>query len=229
MGAHLRRSAGADDLATAVAAFGPRSMIQSDARMTSRLCSITSSEWPAASSLRNAAAAWRRPRSAAPSSARRTETACRDASCWRCTEPASARCPASFSRCASPPDSVGTGWPSFTYSSPTSASGASRAATSLRVGEEGERLSHRHVQHFGDARAPAVRALALDVQHLVAIAAAVAVRAAQIHVRQELHLDVLEAVAAAGRAATVAGVEAERAGGVLALLRRRLGGEQMRG
>ena len=33
---------------------GPRSMIQSDARITSRLCSITTSEWPAASSWRKA-------------------------------------------------------------------------------------------------------------------------------------------------------------------------------
>ena len=43
------------------------------------------------------------------------------------------------------------------------------------------------------------------------IAPAVAVGAAQVHVGEELHLDVLEAVAAAGRAAAVAGVEAEGA------------------
>ncbi|CFW33401.1 Uncharacterised protein [Bordetella pertussis] len=43
---------------------------------------------------------------------------------------ASARWPASLSRCASPPDSVGTGWPSRTYSRPTSASGARPVCTS---------------------------------------------------------------------------------------------------
>ncbi len=47
------------------------------------------------------------------------------------------------------------------------------------------------------------------VQHLRAVAAAVAVGAAQVHVAQELHLDVLEAAAAAGRAAAVSRVEAE--------------------
>ena len=96
-----------------------------------------------------------------------------------------------------------------------------------RVGEEGARLGHGQLQHVGDVQAPAVRALAAHLEHLLAIAPAVAVRAAQVHVGEELHLDVLEAVAAAGRAAAVAGVEAESAGGVLALLRRGLGGEQL--
>ena len=81
-------------------------------------------------------------------------------------------------------------------------------------------------EHLGDVQAAPVRALAADLQHLIAVAAAVAVRAAQVHVREELHLHVLEAVAAAGRAAAVAGVEAEGAGGVLALLGGGLGGEQ---
>ena len=91
----------------------------------------------------------------------------------------------------------------------------------LRVGKEGEAFSDRHVEHFSDVRAQAVGAFALDVQDFVAIALAVAVRAAQIHVREELHLDVLEAVTRAGRAAAVAGVEAEGTGGVLAFLRGR--------
>ena len=76
--------------------------------------------------------------------------------------------------------------------------------------------------------ARAVGAFALELEHLVAVARAVAVRAAQVHVGQELHLDVLEAVAAAGGAAAVAGVEAERAGGVAALLRRRLAANSSR-
>src|SRR5205823_4309467 len=47
-------------------------------------------------------------------------------------------------------------------------------------------------------------------------ALAVAVGAAQIDVRQELHLDVFETVAAARRAAAVAGIEAESAARVAA-------------
>src|SRR6185295_9510202 len=80
---------------------------------------------------------------------------------------------------------------------------------------------------FGDVRAAPVRALTFDLQHLVAITLAVAVRAAQIHVGQELHLDVLETVTPAGGAASVAGVEAERAGGVTPFERRGLVGEQI--
>ena len=74
-----------------------------------------------------------------------------------------------------------------------------------------------HVQHIGD-RAFSDRVLDGDLEHLRAKAPAVAIGAAQIHIRQELHLNVLEAVAAAGRAAAVAGVEAEGAGGVAAFL-----------
>ena len=43
---------------------------------------------------------------------------------------ACARKPASLRRCDSPPDKVGTGWPSFTYSSPTSTIGCSARITS---------------------------------------------------------------------------------------------------
>ena len=43
---------------------------------------------------------------------------------------APARKPASFRRCDSPPDSVGTGWPSFTYSRPTSTMGCRARITS---------------------------------------------------------------------------------------------------
>ena len=107
---------------------GPRSMSQSAERITSRLCSMTSSEWPILSSLRNAR------------SSLATSSKCRPVvgSSNRNSLPridgvssaaASARWPASFRRCASPPDSVGTGWPSFTYSRPTSTSGCSRTAT----------------------------------------------------------------------------------------------------
>ena len=90
------------------------------------------------------------------------------------------------------------------------------------AGEERERLGHGQLEHVGDAAA-----LVLDLEHLGAEALAVAVGAAQIDVGEELHLDVLEAVAAAGRAAAVAGVEAEGAGRVAALLRERRVGEAL--
>ena len=83
------------------------------------------------------------------------------------------------------------------------------------VGKKGQRLMHREVEHIGDragGAAPGNR----DLQNLGAKAPAVAVGAAQIDVGQELHLDMLEAVAPAGRAAAVAGVEAEGAGGIAA-------------
>src|SRR5262249_34969407 len=53
----------------------------------------------------------------------------------------------------------------------------------------------------------------------------VAVRATQIDIREELHLDMLETIAGAGRTPAVAGIETEGAGGVLALLRSRLTGK----
>ncbi len=85
-------------------------------------------------------------------------------------------------------------------------------------------LGHGQVQHVGDAQLhrPAHH---LHVQDLGPVAAAVAVRAAQVDVAEELHLHVLEARATAGRAAAVAGVEAEGAGAVAALARERGVGE----
>ncbi len=95
------------------------------------------------------------------------------------------------------------------------------------AGEQLDRLVHGQFEHVGD-RAPApVPAGQRDLEDLRPEALPVAVRAAQVDVGQELHLDVLEAVAAAGRAAAVAGVEAEGAGGVSALLRERRGGEAL--
>src|SRR5205085_5426807 len=78
--------------------------------------------------------------------------------------------------------------------------------------EEAQRLGDRHVERVGDRLAADRR-----LEHLGAIAAAVAIGAAPIHVGEELHLHVLEAVAAAGRAAPVARVEAEGAGRIAAL------------
>jgi len=84
----------------------------------------------------------------------------------------------------------------------------------MTLAEHVQRLVHGERQHVRH-RQP----VPLQFKHFRAITLAVAVRAAQPHVGQELHLDVLEARAGAGRAAPVAGVEAEGAGGVAALLR----------
>src|SRR5256885_6362774 len=68
------------------------------------------------------------------------------------------------------------------------------------VGEERARLGHREIQHVRDAAAAAVGAFAADVEDFIAIAAAVAVGAAQGHLGEELHLDKLETGAVSGPA-----------------------------
>ena len=193
---------------------GPRSMIQSAARITSRLCSITTSECPAASSWRNARSSFA------------TSSKCRPVvgSSNRNSVPAAAsdRSPASDAarglgqvagelqalrfaagerrhRLAEPAGTRGRRRPAA----------AARACTSRSPAKNASASRDRHLEHVGD-RACAVAVVHLE--HLGAEAPAVAVRAAQVDVGEELHLDVLEAVAAAGRAAAVAGVEAERAG-----------------
>ncbi len=114
---------------------GPRSSTQSAARTTSRLCSIINKEWPAASSFRNARISRATSSKCKPvvgSSNKNKLPRLATLALERVLREAAARWPASFSRCASPPESVGTGWPSRTYSSPTSASGARPVCTSRR-------------------------------------------------------------------------------------------------
>ncbi len=100
-------------------------------------------------------------------------------------------------------------------------------AQHLGVGRE-ERgcLADGEIEHVGDVQRAAV-ALDAHFENLGAVAAAVAIRATQVDVAQELHFDVFEARAAAGRATTVARVEAERAGAVAALQRERRLREQL--
>ena len=92
--------------------------------------------------------------------------------------------------------------------------------------EHDHRLGDGQLQHVGHAQLirPAGE---LDLQQLGAEALAVAIGAAQVHVAEELHLHMLEARAAAGGAAAVAGVEAELAGGVVPLHRQRRVGKQL--
>ena len=94
------------------------------------------------------------------------------------------------------------------------------------VGEQRGGLADGEFQHVGDVQgAPA--ALDADLEDLGPVALAVAVGAAQVDVREELHLDVLEAGAPAGRAAAVAGIEAELGAGVAALPGQRGVGEDL--
>ncbi len=96
------------------------------------------------------------------------------------------------------------------------------------VGEKDDRLGNGHLQHLGHrATRPAARGVQLHFEDFRPVAAAVAVGAAQVDVAQKLHLHMFEAVAAAGRATAVAGVEAEGAGGIAALGGQRLGGKQL--
>src|SRR5699024_10252351 len=79
-----------------------------------------------------------------------------------------------------------------------------RGKAAQDVAIPGEKLGgfvRRHVQNVRDRDVTAA-ALDGDLENLVAIAAPVTVRTAKVHVGEKLHLDVLEAVAAAGRAAS---------------------------
>ena len=72
--------------------------------------------------------------------------------------------------------------------------------------EELERLLDRHLEHVGDRLA-----LEADLERLAVVALAVALLARHVDVRQEVHLDLDLAVAAADLAAAALDVEAEAA------------------
>ena len=77
---------------------------------------MMTSEWPASSSLRSARISFAMSSKCSPvvGSSNRNSVPFLAAGCRGPVCAASARKPASFSRCASPPDSVGTGCPSRT-------------------------------------------------------------------------------------------------------------------
>ncbi len=97
----------------------------------------------------------------------------------------------------------------------------------LVASEELDGLGYRHLENLGNAARGALVAHHLHLEHFRPVAPTVAVRAAQVNVRQELHLDVFEAVTAAGRTTPVARVEAERTHRIAALDRDGLGGEAL--
>ena len=89
-------------------------------------------------------------------------------------------------------------------------------------GEEVRRLVHCHVQHFGD-----VLALVAHLQGLPVVALALADLAGDENIRQEVHLDLQNAVAAAGLAPSAPDVEAEAARAVAPAFGLLGGGEQV--
>ena len=95
--------------------------------------------------------------------------------------------------------------------------GAQPLEHGLVVGEERHGFGDGHLQNvrYGLARAVAPRQL--DFQDLVPEAPPAACPAAQVHVAEKLHLDVLESLAGTVRATAVAGIEAEGAGRVAPL------------
>jgi hypothetical protein len=74
-------------------------------------------------------------------------------------------------------------------------------------GEELDRLVHRHAQHVADRAAADLHA-----EHLGPVAAALALLAGDVHVLEEVHLELLEAVALTRLAAAARHVEREGAG-----------------
>ena len=87
--------------------------------------------------------------------------------------------------------------------------------------EESQGLLHGHLQHFLDAAS-----LVADLQCLAVVALAVADVAGHVHVGQEVHLDLDQAVALTGLAAPAADIEGKTSGFVAACARFRHAGKQ---
>ena len=129
-----------------------------------------------------------------------------------------------MSRCASPPESVDSGWPERQVPEPDPHDRVERPAQDVvaigRRIEQRERLVDAHREHVGD-RPAAVG----DREHLRLEALALADRAEKLHVREKLHLDRLVAFARALLAAAGGDVEREVRGRQPAAQRLGLGGE----
>ncbi len=94
-------------------------------------------------------------------------------------------------------------------------------------GEIVDGFGNRHVEHIGDALCRFSLGRNRDFEEFRAIAPPVAIGTTQIDIGQELHFDVFEPVAAAGRTTTVTRIEAEHAGLVGTLFRHRRFREQV--
>ena len=184
---------------------GPRSMSQSAAAMTSRLCSMTTTECPAAT--------------------RRSSAATSFATSAKCKPVVGSSNRNNVRPLAAGVDELGReleplrlaarqrrhGLPERQVLEPDVDERLQAHPHGVVAGEVVERLRDRHLEHVGDRlRHAALPKCELHLEHLAAIAPAIALGAAQIDVAQELHLDVLEAVAGAHGATPVPRVEAER-------------------
>ena len=90
------------------------------------------------------------------------------------------------------------------------------------VGEELTRFIHRHIQHFID-----VLALVAHLERFLVVAAALAHVTGNVHIRQEVHLDLEQAVTRTRLAAAALDIERETARAVAARLGIRRLGEQV--
>src|ERR1700675_138252 len=93
--------------------------------------------------------------------------------------------------------------------------------------EKRQRLGYCQVEDVGNALRRGTAAGYFNLENFGSIAAAIAIRASQVHIRKELHFDMLEAVAAASRTAAIACIETERTGGVFAFAGLRQAAEQI--
>ena len=118
---------------------------------------------------------------------------------------------ASFTRCASPPDSVGGRLAEPHVAEADVDQRLHVPGDGRLVGEELERLLARQVEHVGDRLA-----LEVDVERVAVVAGALAHLARHVDVGQEVHLDLDRAVARARLAAAALDVEREPAGLVAA-------------
>ena len=118
----------------------------------------------------------------------------------------------SFSRCASPPLSVGLGWPSLRYPRPVSQSSASERAMDFWLRLEKLRgFLERHLHDVADA--------AFIVEHLERrgiVAAAMALGAGRVTGGKEAHLHLDHALPQARFAAAALAIEGETPGAVAA-------------
>ena len=98
--------------------------------------------------------------------------------------------------------------------------------------KQGSGLADGQVQHVGHVQVTCLGfahglTLDLDLQNLGAITLAIAIGAAQVHVRQKLHFNVFKTRSPASGAATISAIEAELAGRVAALTRQGRGGKNL--
>ena len=123
---------------------------------------------------------------------------------------------ASFTRCASPPESCVAGCPRAMYPSPTSCRVCSLFRIWRDVLEEVHAFADGHLEDVGNRFA-----LVVDLQRFAVVPLAMTDLAGHIDIRQEVHLDLDQTLARASLAAATLDVEREAARLVSACFRLR--------